>query len=295
MKVFYTPQQSVSSNASYSPSAGKPALLVAALQRTFALPSTDLVAPAPVAVSDIVRVHAPTYVGDVLACRRANGFGNRSPDIARALPWILGSLVDAARAALDGEAITCSPTSGFHHAEYEHGDGFCTFNGLMVAAAALQAEGRVRRVAVLDCDAHYGNGTEDIKSRLGMDWVWTQGDALQRARDGAAYLRILDGLLTEIEAFAPDLVLYQAGADPHVHDPLGGVLTTDEMRQRDRVVFERLCGEPRHIPLAWNLAGGYQKGPDGSISAVLDLHLNTWREAEDVLHRTETAALQHRR
>ena len=277
MKIFYTPLQSVSSNDSYSPSAGKPALFVAALETHVGLSRDSIVAPRPVDAADIARVHDPSYVADVLACRRSNGFGNRSAEVARALPYVIGSFVDAARAAREGETITCSPTSGFHHAEYHDGGGFCTFNGLAVAAALLHAEGRADRVAVLDCDVHYGNGTEDIRSRLGLHWLWTQGGALQAVRDGAAYLRRLEQLIDEIISFGPDIVLYQAGADPHINDPLGGLLTTEEMRRRDEMVFNVLHGEGR-MPIAWNLAGGYQRDAAGGISQVLALHLNTWRE-----------------
>lgn len=59
-------------------------------------------------------------------------------------------------------------------------------------------------------------------------------------------------------------------------DPLGGYLTTEEMRQRDRYVFQMCKGAG--IPLAWNLAGGYQREPDGSIPIVLELHGNTMQE-----------------
>jgi acetoin utilization deacetylase AcuC-like enzyme len=49
--------------------------------------------------------------------------------------------------------------SGFHHAHADHGEGFCTFNGLVIAAEAMRAQGEIRSVAVLDMDLHYGNGT----------------------------------------------------------------------------------------------------------------------------------------
>jgi hypothetical protein len=53
-----------------------------------------------------------------------------------------------------------------------------------------------------------------------------------------------------------DVLLYQAGADPHIDDPLGGWLTDAQLAQRDRLVFET-CRE-LGLPVAWNLAGGYQ-------------------------------------
>ncbi|MFN7882276.1 MAG: hypothetical protein ACK5PF_04595 [bacterium] len=72
------------------------------------------------------------------------------------------------------------------------------------------------------------------------------------------------------------LVIYQAGADAHVDDPLGGFLSTDELRQRDGFVMRNLGGV--YGPLVWNLAGGYQVEPDGSIPKVLEIHRNTLNE-----------------
>jgi len=69
-----------------------------------------------------------------------------------------------------------------------------------------------------------------------------------------------------------DLLLYQAGADPHVNDPLGGWLTTEQLRERDRRVFTT-CRDMR-LPIAWNLAGGYQT----NLRKVLDIHDNTMLE-----------------
>lgn len=65
-----------------------------------------------------------------------------------------------------------------------------------------------------------------------------------------------------------DLLLYQAGADPHVDDPLGGWLDTVQLRERDRRVFAA-C-KARGLAVAWNLAGGYQ----ASLRHVLDIHDN---------------------
>lgn len=70
-----------------------------------------------------------------------------------------------------------------------------------------------------------------------------------------------------------NLVLYQAGADIHIDDPLGGLLTTEQMIFRDELVF-RGCAR-FGIPIVWNLAGGYQRDADGGISQVLALHRNT--------------------
>ena len=66
-----------------------------------------------------------------------------------------------------------------------------------------------------------------------------------------------------------DVLLYQAGADPHIDDPLGGWLTTEQLAQRDHIVFN--TANRLGIPVAWNLAGGYQQ----PLQRVLDIHDNT--------------------
>ena len=75
----------------------------------------------------------------------------------------------------------------------------------------------------------------------------------------------------------PDLLLYQAGADPHIDDPYGGILTTHDLLERDRTVFR--AARELGVAVAWNLAGGYQRDAQGTIQPVLDLHLNTMRAA----------------
>ena len=92
-----------------------------------------------------------------------------------------------------------------------------------------------------------------------------------------AYLANVEALGDRFAAFGPVLVLYQAGADTHVDDPLGGMLTSEQMRVRDRAVFR--AGRAMGIPVAWNLAGGYQIEVDGTIPRVVALHLATFGEA----------------
>ena len=73
-----------------------------------------------------------------------------------------------------------------------------------------------------------------------------------------------------VRSFADcDLLIYQAGADPHINDPLGGFLTTAELAERDQIVFS--AAKAGGIPLVWNLAGGYQE----PVAHILEIHRNT--------------------
>ncbi len=270
MKVFYSPRQSVSHNRSFSPSAGKPAQLVAQWRRRW--PALEWVEPNPVTVDQLALAHDRRYVVEVLDGVRMNGFGNRSTEISASLPWTTGSLVSATLSVLQEGGVACSPTSGFHHAGYRWGGGFWTFNGLMVAAVA--AHEQVERVGILDCDFHFGNGTDDILEQLKIDYVahLTTG-GMARPRSAGEFLDDLPQLLDEMNI---DFLLYQAGADAHLDDPLGGWMDSHQMRVRDRTVFD-WCRR-NGVPVVWNLAGGYQE----PLERVLDLHHATMEECLEI-------------
>ena len=103
------------------------------------------------------------------------------------------------------------------------------------------------------------------------------GCTYKRPEQAEAYLAHVLSLRATFVDFRPDIVLYQAGADTHIDDPLGGLLTTEQMRERDRTMFA--IARELSIPITWNLAGGYQIERDGSIPRVIQLHLNTFEEA----------------
>ena len=273
LSIHFTPKM-VANVDSYSPSAGKPAQVMASWAKLgFPL---EVVAPQPVSVEQFALAHDRAFVEGVLSGEINNGFGNTLPGVAASLPYTSGVMLSAARAALANQRGAIAPCSGFHHAGYDFAGGFCTFNGLMVTAAVLLAEGQVRKIGILDCDQHWGNGTQDIIDRLHLgDRVvhYTPCSVFGKPQRAEAFLAMLPQLLT---TFADcDLVLYQAGADPHIDDPLGGWLTTEQLYRRDARVFDNL--RKMCIPVAWNLAGGYQRDVAGSIRPVLTIHDNTLR------------------
>lgn len=262
----------VADSGGYSPSAAKPAAAVASWQR-LGIP-LDIRTNFPAASrAQFHLAHDAEFIDGVLDCRIDNGHGNRSPDVAATLPHTAGSLLAAAREALANGIGAVSPTSGFHHCGHAYASGFCSSNALMVAACVLLAEG-ANGIGVLDFDQHYGDGTDDIIDRLDL-----HGRVIHRGHpgrgDAEAWLKTIPGTLDTLSDC--DVVLYQAGADPHINDPLGRWLTTGQMRRRDRLVFEGL--RARGVPVAWNLAGGYQRDANGTIRPVLNLHDNTLSEA----------------
>jgi acetoin utilization deacetylase AcuC-like enzyme len=182
--------------------------------------------------------------------------------------YTTGAMLAAAGDALATRGVACAPCSGFHHASYDHAAGFCTFNGLMVTALKLKAEGLAPRVGILDCDQHYGDGTDDIINRMhAAGWVRHVSAGRHYKREAKAFLDALPAL---VHGFTDcDVLLYQAGADPHVDDPLGGYLDDEQLAQRDAMVFAE--AHRLGIPIAWNLAGGYQE----PLRKVLDIHDRT--------------------
>lgn len=275
-----------------SPSAQKPMYAVESWLKKFP-GQVDVMGFTPATLAHLRRVHDPAYVQNVLTGTEPNGFGTRDVAVAKSLLYTTGSMMAAAREAVSSGKVACSPTSGFHHASFARGEGFCTFNGLMATAAALIQEGRtgvgsVERVGILDLDMHYGNGTDDIIRRL--SYRQEVNNATRRPSMGPwpRFEVFIEDIIQQLETWhrfgMADVVLYQAGADMHIDDPYGGHYSSAELRSRDRTVFET-CKRLK-LPVAWNLAGGYQTnkavdpGRDfgAHIRPVLDIHDATMDE-----------------
>jgi acetoin utilization deacetylase AcuC-like enzyme len=260
--------------------------------------------PTSLSEADLLRVHTRAYIDAVRSGEpRALAESQKFPWSPQLYPSVLltgGGCLAAARRAL-AEGVAAALVSGFHHAHADHGEGFCTFNGLVVTIDALRAAGAVERVAVLDMDLHYGNGTaslaparpylfnlsiygneydqnqafRDVSVRRHSDGPNHRSIALANGSGRAEMFAAMDAGLPQILAWArPDLLLYQAGADPYREDPYSPLaLDHDDLLARDRRVFEFARSE--HIPIAWVLAGGYTK----DTSKVVRVHLNTFEAA----------------
>jgi acetoin utilization deacetylase AcuC-like enzyme len=193
--------------------------------------------------------------------------------------------VAACRAAL-AEGVAVNLAGGTHHAYADRGEGFCVFNDAAIAARLMQAERRVKRVAIIDLDVHQGNGSAAILAN--DDSVFTlslHGErnypfdkessdldiALPDGIGDAAYLEALDGALELLhERFEPELLIYLAGADPHEGDRLGRLkLTLPGLVARDRRVLE--WAQARGLPVAIAMAGGYGRNIDDTVA----VHLQT--------------------
>lgn len=274
--VFYTSKMLADSEC-VSPSAMKPEKVVESWKKF----DVNIIEPEPASLEEIAMAHDRKFVEGILSCKIANGFGNKSEQVAKALPYTSGSMLSAARHVLKSKTkVAAAPCSGFHHAGYRSAEGFCTFNGLMITALAIKNEGLAEKIGILDLDMHYGNGTDNIIKKLEIDWIYhfTGGrNYIEPSQAEEFFDTRLPKVLTELAKC--DIVLYQAGADPHIDDPFGGWLTTEQLRKRDEIVFTALR---EHVPVVWNLAGGYQVEKDGSIPKVLEIHDNTMKECSKI-------------
>ena len=207
--VFYC-EKMIADSESFSPSALKPRAVVEAWrQLNIPLTFPDVV---PVTEQEIARAHDAGFVSEILACSMKNGFGNTSAEVVRSLPYTNGAMLGAAREAIRNGLVAVAPVAGFHHAGYASVEGYCTFNGLMVTALALKAEGLARRVGILDFDMHYGNGTDEIISKLGA-WTWiehyTAGKEYYSVSQTAEFLTRIRRIVKTMSTC--NVILYQAG------------------------------------------------------------------------------------
>ncbi|HSX59802.1 MAG TPA: hypothetical protein VLF18_06355 [Tahibacter sp.] len=234
----------------------------------------DVREPAPLDRSLLQGLHADGYLEafhegiEPLASSQGSRW---SPAVRDAVYAMLSGQLAAVREA-EESGIALNLARGFHHAVYERGSGFCALNGLAFVAHVWPG----KKVFVIDCDEHGGNGTEEYAARMpnlfnasmfgtrfgcmGNVRSWPFEVRLQR--DGPdAHERALRDIERLLDQCRPDLVLYQAGADSHEADPKSrSGFSAKDLETRDRIVFRML--RQRRIPTVFVVAGGYQRASD---------------------------------
>ena len=234
------------------------------------LPGLTFRAPAALTVDDLQAVHGRAYVeavatGEPHHLAASNGVG-WDDGLLVAAATSSGGVVEAALHVLEHGGIAGSLSSGLHHARRDAGAGYCTFNGLALAARRARRAGAAR-VLILDLDAHCGGGTASlIDGEPGIEQVdvsvstFDQYASSAQSRlvisRGATYLADIEAALAGItDPGAIDLVLYNAGMDPH--ERAGGVsgVTAEVLARREALVFGWTTGHG--LPVAWVPAGGY--------------------------------------
>jgi acetoin utilization deacetylase AcuC-like enzyme len=288
MQIFYGPAYTIAGNTFETT---RKAGWVADALRGLENPEISLVEPVPLAARDVEAAHAAGYVESVRSgAPRTLAESQGFPWSATLFPSVCASNGGAVAAALQAlaDGVAGSLSSGMHHARRDYGAGFCTFNGLVLAAKAALAHG-AEKVLILDLDAHCGGGTDelvrnepriahlDISVNTFDRYASSRAcDALWLVENGTDYLAtVAEGL----RRFAADdrcfdLCIYNAGVDPFEGCRLGGLpgITAEDLRCRDELVFSWF--RERNVPTAFVLAGGYV-GPSLTREGLIDLHLAT--------------------
>jgi acetoin utilization deacetylase AcuC-like enzyme len=247
----------------------------------------DILTPEPASRADLLLVHTPDYLDDLEQLRWTPRTRMSelplTAGIVRAYVLTAGGTTQAAREAL-AHGVGVHLGGGFHHAFAELASGFCYINDLAVAIRVLQRDGRVGRAAVVDCDLHQGNGTahlfradDDVFTfSIHQEHLYPVKETsdldigLENGAGDEEFNRRLAGGLARVWEHRPELVLYQAGADPYQDDQLGALcLTLEGLLERDRLVLEGCAGHG--IPVVVTLGGGYAR----RVSDTVRIHQNT--------------------
>jgi acetoin utilization deacetylase AcuC-like enzyme len=262
------------------------------------VPPEEMVVPPPATDEEIERAHDPEYVRRVRCGEltpqeiRRMGFP-WSPQLVERSRRSCGATIDACRAVLAGGGIAVNLAGGTHHACRDHGQGYCVFNDSAIAARAMQAEGRVQRVVIVDCDVHQGNGTAailagdptiftfSIHGAKNFPFCKEKSDLdieLDDGADDAVYLAALEqGLRRALDQADADLAIYLAGADPFSGDRLGRLAVSKSgLAERDRLVFDR-C-RTAGLPVVVTMSGGYAP----QVEDTVDIHFQTVRLAAEL-------------
>jgi acetoin utilization deacetylase AcuC-like enzyme len=245
----------------------------------------------------IAQVHCPDYIAAY-----CDGTLDDKAQRRIGLPWspalvnrtcvAVGGTLLTARLALQ-HGLACNTAGGTHHAFPTYGSGFCIFNDLAIAARTLINQGLVQKILIVDLDVHQGDGTAYIfqddptvftfSMHCGVNFPGTkqQSDldvALAEGMEDAEYLQTLDRYLPDLlSQVKPDLVLYDAGVDPHLADRLGKLALTDSGLYRREMQVLSTCLSAGY-PVACVIGGGYAD----DLEALVFRHSLLHRAASEV-------------
>lgn len=238
--------------------------------------SSDIIEPSMVDMANLLTVHTSRYSKGIM-----EGILDRKEERRLGLPWskrlairsrlaVQGTINAALMALQDG--IAGNIAGGTHHAMPDYGEGFCVFNDVAVAIKVLRQSMWARKMLVIDCDVHQGNGTAQIFKNNADVFTFSLHGAknypfkkppstldigLPDKTGDSEYLKTLGEALENIFShFTPDLVFYLGGIDPLETDHFGRLsLSLRGLEQRDRMVIRKVTDE--NTPLVLLLSGGY--------------------------------------
>ena len=240
--------------------------------------AATIITPNMASDDDLTIAHCPQYISKIkhgkLSYSESRKLGLPwSPELAkRSFTAVNGTLLTANMAIKNG--IACHLAGGTHHSHYNYGAGFCVFNDLAYTALSLIKMKTIKKILILDCDVHQGDGTANIlqgnsaiftcsiHAEKNFPYYKAQSDLDIGLRDNCSsaeyHSALTNALLNITESFVPELVLYVAGVDVHINDNLGRLnIDNNGLLNRDITVLKYF--KERKIPVATVIGGGYSK------------------------------------
>ena len=208
--------------------------------------------------SFLIKTHTSNYINQVNKSFPKKGYnfldGDTivSPGSKDASRDAVGSIITA----IDGvqkkefKNAFCAVRPPGHHAEKEKAMGFCIYNNVAVGANYLIEKYKYKKIAIIDFDVHHGNGTQDIfydNEKVlfisthqypyypGSGSEKEKGDfnnvlniPLEAGTSAEKYLNAYENVLNKVREFKPEFLLFSAGFDAHIDDPLAQLQLSSE-------------------------------------------------------------------
>jgi len=264
--------------------------------------SVTIVEPRSATKAELARVHSATYIDEVLEQHRTSQWVGARSDLSELAALFAGGTLVALDSLLAGKAKTAIHFPGAkHHAQYDYSSGFCIFADFALAAD-IATKDFAKRVAILDFDAHHGDGTEDltldnpnvltfsihekgifpgtgnISVPENFAYNYPLGDHDGEGEVGKgdeALLRGVSKFCRLADAFNADLILVAAGADGHAEDPLSSLQFSISGYKE---VAQCLRDKFPNTPILIGGAGGYL--PDSRTPEVWSVFVENLYKSE---------------
>jgi acetoin utilization protein AcuC len=236
-------------------------------------------------IAELSRVHSAGYIKEVTTDHTCFEWGGAREDLARFAQLFAGGTLVALDSLLNNSADLAIHLPGAkHHAQYDHSSGFCVFNDFALAAD-IATKDHGLKVAIIDIDAHHGDGVENLTRENPNILTFSihesgifpgTGDLdqpekkvfnfplnLDSGKDDSALLAGVNKFIPIARAFSPDLLFITSGADGLAADPLTNLqYTVDGYEAAAALIRESF---PK-TPILMGGAGGYL--PDDGTPAV---------------------------
>ncbi|MDA9644891.1 histone deacetylase family protein [Candidatus Pelagibacter sp.] len=208
--------------------------------------------------SFLINTHSSEYIDLVSKSFPENGLafldGDTvvSPGSKDATKDAVGSIITAIDGVQnkDFKNAFCAVRPPGHHAEKDKAMGFCIYNNVAVGANYLIEKYKYNKVAIIDFDVHHGNGTQDIfynnEKVLYISthqYPYYPGSGsekekgkfnnvvnipLEAGTTAEEYLNAYEHVLKKLKEFKPEFLLFSAGFDAHIDDPLAQLRLNSE-------------------------------------------------------------------